>query len=79
MVAHCEVDRYIAWPGQACAYKIGELRLRALRAEAEKRLGPKFNIRAFHDHLLGAGVVPLPVVEERVGRWIEQQLRPPTP
>lgn len=68
-----EVDRYIGWPGQACAYKIGELRIRAIRAEAEAQLGDRFNIRAFHDHLLSGGAIPLPVLEERMADWIAEQ------
>jgi uncharacterized protein (DUF885 family) len=66
-----EVDRYIAWPGQATAYKIGELTIRRIRADAERELGPKFDLRAFHDHLLGAGALPLPVLEARMKRWVE--------
>lgn len=68
---NAEVDRYIGWPGQACAYKIGELRIRAIRAAAEARLGERFDIRAFHDELLAGGAIPLPILEERMEQWIE--------
>ena len=73
-----EVDRYIAWPGQALAYKIGQLKFRELRARAEKQLGPKFDIRAFHDEMLSAGALPLDLLDARTDRWIQAQLKTTT-
>ncbi len=70
-----EVDRYIGWPGQACGYKIGELKIRELRRRAEERLGDRFDVRSFHDAVLGAGALPLPVLESRIDRWIEESTR----
>jgi uncharacterized protein (DUF885 family) len=68
-----EVDRYISWPGQALAYKLGQLKIQALRAEAEKALGDRFDIRAFHDKLLGMGALPLSVLEVEMRAWIAEQ------
>lgn len=65
-----EVDRYISWPGQATSYTLGNLEIRKLRAEAEDRLGSKFDIRAFHDRVLGNGGVTLPMLRRQVERWV---------
>ena len=68
-----EVDRYISWPGQAVSYKIGEIKMRELRANAEKALGSSFDIREFHDQILLSGPIPLSVLEQRITDWITQQ------
>jgi len=65
-----EVNRYISWPGQALGYKIGEIKIRELRVKAEAALGPKFDLRRFHDAVLGQGAVPLDVLESAITRWI---------
>ena len=68
-----EIDRYIAWPGQALAYKLGELQIRRHRREAEEKLGAKFDPRRFHDAILAIGSVPLPVLEERMNQFIADE------
>jgi prolyl oligopeptidase len=70
-----EIDRYISWPGQALAYKIGQLKMLELRAKAKQALRDNFDIRAFHDALLGGGALPLEVLETRMNRWLADQLR----
>jgi uncharacterized protein (DUF885 family) len=68
-----ETDRYIAWPAQALSYKLGQLKFRELRERAQKELGSKFSIRAFHDEMLDGGTLPLDLLEARTDRWIAQQ------
>ena len=68
-----ETDRYIGGPGQACSYKLGQLKIRELRARATQQLGPSFNLRTFHDEILSGGSLPLDVLDARVTRWIKAQ------
>ena len=68
-----ETDRYISWPAQALSYKLGQLKIRELRDRAQKELGPKFDIRTFHDEILDGGTLPLDMLEARVDKWIAQQ------
>jgi uncharacterized protein (DUF885 family) len=71
-----EVDRYIAWPGQALAYKLGQLEILKLRARAREKLGDRFDIRAFHDEVIGSGPLPLDVLDSQVEAWISAQAKP---
>ena len=73
-LAQTETDRYIAWPGQALAYKMGQLTIRKLRTEAKAQLGNQFDIKAFHDEVLNGGAMPLDLLQERVERWIKTQM-----
>jgi uncharacterized protein (DUF885 family) len=71
-----EIDRYIAWPGQALAYKVGQLKILELRDKAKQALGAKFDLKAFHDEILDSGALPLDVLESRVNAWIAAQQKP---
>ena len=73
-VAQSETDRYISWPGQALAYKMGQLKIRELRDRAKEKLGTSFDIKAFHDEILSGGAMPLDLLDARVDRWIKTQL-----
>jgi uncharacterized protein (DUF885 family) len=71
--AASEVDRYVAWPGQATSYMLGQLEIRRLRGEAEKALGARFDVRAFHDAVLESGAVPLPMLRGRIERLVRER------
>jgi uncharacterized protein (DUF885 family) len=73
VLAQSETDRYIAWPAQALAYKMGQLKIRELRDRAKKELGPRFDIKTFHDEVLSGGAMPLDLLDARVDRWIKAQ------
>jgi len=68
-----EVDRYIAWPGQALSYKLGQLEILKLGTRAERELGGRYDIRAFHDEILNGGALPMDVMDARVSAWINSQ------
>jgi uncharacterized protein (DUF885 family) len=72
-VAASEVDRYVAWPGQASSYALGRDEIRNLRQAAERALGPRFDLRAFHDAVLEDGCVPLPYLREKLASWTSRQ------
>ncbi len=69
-----ETDRYISGPGQACSYKLGQLKIRELRERSKQQLGPKFDLKTFHDEILSGGALPLDLLDARVNRWIKAQL-----
>jgi uncharacterized protein (DUF885 family) len=71
-----EVDRYIAWPGQALSYMIGQIEIQKLRGQAQQKLGDKFSIKGFHDTILETGTVPLKVLDNVVDDWVDDQLKP---
>ncbi len=71
--ASLETDRYISGPGQACSYKLGQLKIRELRERAKQQLGARFDLKTFHDEILSSGALPLDILDARVNRWIKAQ------
>ena len=71
-----EVDRYLVWPAQALAYKIGQLKIKELRGYSTRELGDKFDVRQFHDQVLGNGALPLDILEQRIKDWVAQKKQP---
>jgi uncharacterized protein (DUF885 family) len=69
-----ETDRYISGPGQACSYKLGQLKIRELRERSKRELAAKFDLKTFHDEILSGGALPLDLLDARVDRWIKAQL-----
>jgi uncharacterized protein (DUF885 family) len=72
-IQQSEVDRYVVMPGQACSYKIGQMRILELREEAKGRMGPKFSLKAYHNVVLGNGQVPLTLLERTVREWAAEK------
>ncbi len=70
-----EIDRYIAWPGQALGYKIGQMKIRELRERARRQLGPQFDLKEFHEVVLRNGALPLDVLEQNVNAWLAEKAR----
>jgi uncharacterized protein (DUF885 family) len=68
-----EVERYIAWPGQALSYKLGEFKIKELRDYCKKELGNRFDIKAFHTQILIDGALPMPILEKKIKRWVQSQ------
>jgi uncharacterized protein (DUF885 family) len=73
--AETEVDRYIVWPGQGCAYKVGQMKFLELRKRAETELGDRFNIKEFHEVMIGNGAMPLEVLDGQLTRYLETKKR----
>jgi uncharacterized protein (DUF885 family) len=75
LATESEIDRYVVWPGQACSYMIGELKIVELRERAKAALGGNFRLSEFHNRVLGSGRVPLPIMEQDIDNWIAEKRR----